>query len=83
MNKPVPEAGRARDILIPREICFEEETDKMKWVILLVIVLVIGLVIESMWEKKKKSKKDETMVDEGVYSPVEILGEMKAKQDGK
>ena len=56
----------------------------MKWVIILVAVLLVGLFIESKWEKKKKKQGDKDHKEEnGVYSPGELIGEMKSKQDGK
>lgn len=54
----------------------------MKWVIILVAVLLVGLFIESKWEKKTK-KDDPNVSGEGVYSPGEMIGELKSKQDGK
>ena len=54
----------------------------MKWVILLVAVLLVALYIESKLEKKKKDEVKDLGGD-GIYSPSELIGEMKAKQDGK
>ncbi len=54
----------------------------MKWVIILVALLLVGLFIESKWEKKKNGGK-EPGEDGGIYSPGELIGEMKSKQDGK
>ena len=55
----------------------------MKWVIVLVAVLVIGLWLESQWEKKKKHRKGEDRVDDGIFNPGEMISELKGKQDGK
>ena len=54
----------------------------MKWVIILVAVLLVGLFIESKWEKKMK-KDRQNIEGEGMYSPGEMIGELKSKQDGK
>ena len=57
---------------------------KMKWVIILVALLLVGLFIESKWEKKKKKTGGkEPGEDNGVFSPGEMIGGMKFKQDGK
>ena len=54
----------------------------MKWVVILVAVLMVALFIESKLEKKMK--KDRDSVEGGdVYSPGELIGELKSKQDGK
>lgn len=56
----------------------------MKWVIILVALLLMGLFIESKWEKKKKKTGGkEPGEDNGVFSPGEMIGGMKSKQDGK
>ncbi|MBQ4578311.1 MAG: hypothetical protein IJA84_04530 [Clostridia bacterium] len=55
----------------------------MKWIILLVALLMLGLFIESKWEKKKKEDAKSVDSANDVYSPGELIGEMKAKQDGK